>query len=90
MTASAVSSLSLEPPMLLVCVNHGHVTETAIAGSGAFGVNILHEHQGDVADRFAGRHSPSKFERLAMLGAGTAAPCWRTRSRASSASWPSR
>jgi flavin reductase (DIM6/NTAB) family NADH-FMN oxidoreductase RutF/DNA-binding FadR family transcriptional regulator len=63
MTASAVSSLSLEPPMLLACVNRATVTETAIAGSGAFAVNILHEDQGEVAERFAGRHTPAKFDR---------------------------
>jgi flavin reductase (DIM6/NTAB) family NADH-FMN oxidoreductase RutF/DNA-binding FadR family transcriptional regulator len=62
MTASAVSSLSLEPPMLLVCVNKATVTERAISSSGAFGVNILHEDQGHVAERFAGRHSPDKFD----------------------------
>jgi 4-nitrophenol 2-monooxygenase / 4-nitrocatechol 4-monooxygenase, reductase component len=66
MTANAVSSLSLEPPMLLVCVNSETATAAAIAGAGAFGVNILNEHQGEVAERFAGRHSPSKFERLAI------------------------
>jgi flavin reductase (DIM6/NTAB) family NADH-FMN oxidoreductase RutF len=43
MTASAVSSLSLEPPMLLVCVNKATVTRKAISGSGVFGVNILQE-----------------------------------------------
>jgi 4-nitrophenol 2-monooxygenase / 4-nitrocatechol 4-monooxygenase, reductase component len=64
MTASAVASLSLEPPMLLACVNQATVTETAIAGSGAFGVNILHEHQGDVAECFAAPHSARKFERV--------------------------
>lgn len=64
MTASAVSSLSLEPPMLLVCVNKATVTETAISGSGTFGVNILHEGQGDVAERFAGRHESDKFAQV--------------------------
>jgi flavin reductase (DIM6/NTAB) family NADH-FMN oxidoreductase RutF len=65
MTASAVSSLSLEPPMLLVCVNEAAVTQTAISGSGAFGVNILQADQGEIAERFAGRHSPTKFEGVA-------------------------
>jgi DNA-binding GntR family transcriptional regulator len=71
MTASAVSSLSLDPPMLLVCVNRATITETAIAGSGAFGVNILHEDQGEVAERFAGRHTPEKF-----AGVGTTRGAW--------------
>jgi flavin reductase (DIM6/NTAB) family NADH-FMN oxidoreductase RutF/DNA-binding FadR family transcriptional regulator len=57
MTASAVSSLSLEPPMLLICVNRAAPTCAAISSSGIFGVNILSENQGDLADRFA---QPSK------------------------------
>jgi 4-nitrophenol 2-monooxygenase / 4-nitrocatechol 4-monooxygenase, reductase component len=64
MTASAVCSLSLEPPMLLVCVNKAVSTEKAISGCGAFGVNILHEDQGDIAEHFAGRHTPQKFARV--------------------------
>src|SRR6266566_691292 len=39
-TASAVSSLSLEPPMLPVCLNRRSSTQEAIHGSGRFGVNI--------------------------------------------------
>src|SRR5256885_4626682 len=66
MTASAVSSLSLEPPMLLACVNKSVSTGKAIAGGGAFGVSILSEEQGDVAEHFAGRHSPRKFSRVSV------------------------
>ena len=60
MTASAVTSLSLEPPMLLVCVNRDNATYRAIDRSRAFGVSILHEDQGEVAAHFASRH-PDKF-----------------------------
>lgn len=52
-TASAVSSLSLEPPMLLVCMNKTSATGRAIEASGRFGVNILTEDQPQVAERFA-------------------------------------
>lgn len=52
-TASAVSSLSLEPPMLLVCMNKSSTTGQAIERCGKFGVNILTEEQPDVAERFA-------------------------------------
>ena len=40
-TASAVSSLSLEPPMLLVCLITRGSTQQAIHSSRTFGVNIL-------------------------------------------------
>jgi flavin reductase (DIM6/NTAB) family NADH-FMN oxidoreductase RutF len=55
-TASAVSSVSLDPPSLLVCLNRAAATETAVRESGSFVVNILREDQGELALRFAGRH----------------------------------
>src|SRR3954452_4193425 len=53
MTASAVTSLSLEPPMLLVCMNKQSETGRAVAISKRFGVNILGANQVDLAERFA-------------------------------------
>jgi 4-nitrophenol 2-monooxygenase / 4-nitrocatechol 4-monooxygenase, reductase component len=52
-TASAVTSLSLEPPMLLICMNKQSETGRAVAQSGRFGVNILGANQIDLAERFA-------------------------------------
>jgi flavin reductase (DIM6/NTAB) family NADH-FMN oxidoreductase RutF len=59
-TASAVSSLSLEPPMLLVCLNVESVTGQGVKRSGAFGVNILEVGQEDLARHFA-RKGEHKF-----------------------------
>ena len=39
-TASAVSSVSLEPPMLLICMNEQSSTGQAVATSGRFAVNV--------------------------------------------------
>jgi flavin reductase (DIM6/NTAB) family NADH-FMN oxidoreductase RutF/DNA-binding GntR family transcriptional regulator len=52
-TASAVSSLSMDPPMLLICMNRTSETGQAIHESGHFTVNILGEDQGEIAERFA-------------------------------------
>src|SRR5215208_493406 len=52
-TASAVTSLSLEPPMLLICMNKQSETGRAVALSKRFGVNILGANQVDLAERFA-------------------------------------
>ena len=52
-TASAVSSLSLEPPMVLVCLNKTSDTQAALLKTGAFCVNILAEGQQDLAYQFA-------------------------------------
>lgn len=54
-TASAVSSLSLEPPMLLVCLNKQSSTGQAIHRAGAFAVNILAHGQDELAKRFAAK-----------------------------------
>jgi flavin reductase (DIM6/NTAB) family NADH-FMN oxidoreductase RutF len=54
-TASAVSSLSMEPRMLLVCVNEHSATLDIIREAGAFAVNILSADQQEVAQQFATR-----------------------------------
>jgi 4-nitrophenol 2-monooxygenase / 4-nitrocatechol 4-monooxygenase, reductase component len=54
-TASAVSSLSLEPPMMLVCLNKTSDTQAAILKAGAFCVNILADGQQELAYQFAGK-----------------------------------
>lgn len=65
-TASAVSSLSLEPPMLLICMNRQSSTGAAVGRVRRFAVNILSEHQGDLARRFATK-SPEKFDGVKLL-----------------------
>jgi len=52
-TVSAVSSVSLEPAMVLVCLNETSVTGQAVARTGRFAVNILGEDAPDLAARFA-------------------------------------
>jgi flavin reductase (DIM6/NTAB) family NADH-FMN oxidoreductase RutF len=64
MTASAVCSLSLEPPMLLVCASTRAPTQAAILAAGCFAVNILGEGQDEIATRFAEPRA-DKFERVA-------------------------
>jgi 4-nitrophenol 2-monooxygenase / 4-nitrocatechol 4-monooxygenase, reductase component len=62
-TASAVTSLSLEPPMIVVCMNRSSATGQAMARAGRFAVSILSEDQADLAARFATKE-PDKFRGL--------------------------
>ncbi len=64
-TASAVSSLSLDPPMLLVCMNRESATGVAISRSGSFAVNILAEDQDQLARRFASKDQ-DKFQEVSV------------------------
>lgn len=59
-TASAVASVTLEPPMLLICMNRESGTGRAITVVRRFAVNILSEDQADLAARFATKDR-SKF-----------------------------
>jgi flavin reductase (DIM6/NTAB) family NADH-FMN oxidoreductase RutF/DNA-binding GntR family transcriptional regulator len=60
-TASAVSSLSMEPPMMLACLNRSSSTHDAVLKAGVFGINILAENQSDLAMKF-GRKGGDKFD----------------------------
>jgi 4-nitrophenol 2-monooxygenase / 4-nitrocatechol 4-monooxygenase, reductase component len=64
MTVSAISSLSLDPPMLVICLNRKARTQDLVHQAGAFAVNILGEEQGHLADRFASKHD----DRFAGVG----------------------
>ena len=52
-TASAVSSLSLAPPLLLVCLERSSQTLAAIRGHAAFAINVLAEGQQRLSANFA-------------------------------------
>ncbi|MGD9736255.1 MAG: flavin reductase family protein [Solirubrobacterales bacterium] len=52
-TLSAVSSVSLDPPLILACFDHGSDTLAAVLQRGAFLLHLLGEGQEAVAKRFA-------------------------------------
>lgn len=54
-TANAVTSLSLDPPMMLACLDRGSRTLASALRSGRFGINVLAAGQEDLAARFAGK-----------------------------------
>ena len=54
-TANAVTSLSLTPPLVLVCFDLGSMTLKAIRGHGAFVVNVLSAPQQHLSRNFARR-----------------------------------
>ena len=62
-TASAVCSLSTEPPMVLICMNRQSTTGQAIVESRTFAINVLNEGQTSVAEDFA-RSVPNKFANI--------------------------
>ena len=74
MTVSAVSSLSLDPPMLLVCLNARSGTQEAVRSAGRFAVNILAEDQSHLAERFASSGTAGKFRGIPTRAGSTGVP----------------
>lgn len=65
MTATAFSSVSLDPPQILVCLNQATDTGAALLESRRFAVNILNSAQEDVSNQFAG--STTQEQRFASI-----------------------
>lgn len=65
MTASSFTSISLEPPLILVCLHKEAGTSLLLQESGVFGVSILGERQEDYSALFAGYSElPPGVERI--------------------------
>ena len=65
MTVTSVSSLSVDPPTLIVSVNRNASSWPLVKRYGFFGVNILTSDQIEIAERFAGKDGLKGAERFA-------------------------
>jgi flavin reductase (NADH) len=63
LTTTAVSSVSAEPPLLLVCVDLTSRTLPALRAGGRFVVNFLREGRSELARLFASKHD-DKFDHV--------------------------
>jgi flavin reductase (DIM6/NTAB) family NADH-FMN oxidoreductase RutF len=64
MTVTSVSSLSVDPPTLIVSINRGSSSWPLLTRHGFFGVNILTADQLDVAERFTGKDGLTGADRF--------------------------
>ena len=75
MTVSAFSSVSADPPLVLICANRASTTHGIIEEGGVFAVNILAEHQQEVSNVFASsKYEDSRLERVGWTEGATGAP----------------
>ena len=68
LTASAFTSVSLTPPMILVCVAHSSNSYPSLQAAERFAVNILSHEQDKLSNRFATSSipGPEKFDGVAF------------------------
>lgn len=55
MTANSFTSVSLDPPLVLVCVERSAIMHRSLAAACTFGVSVLAAHQESIARHFADR-----------------------------------
>jgi flavin reductase (DIM6/NTAB) family NADH-FMN oxidoreductase RutF len=72
MTVTSVSSLSVDPPSLIVGINRSSSSWSLLKRYGFFGLNMLTSDQLDIAERFTGRDGLKGADRFAGVG-------WTTR-----------
>jgi 3-hydroxy-9,10-secoandrosta-1,3,5(10)-triene-9,17-dione monooxygenase reductase component len=73
-TANAVTSLSLEPPLLLACFDLKSATLAAIRSHGAFAVNVLGHRQRHLSANFAKRGLAAAWEGVTHHPGRTGSP----------------
>lgn len=74
LTASAVASVSLDPPLVLVCVERSANTHDSIRDARAFSINVLSQSGERLARRFASDETAEKFDGIAWRAEVTGSP----------------
>ncbi len=73
-TVSSFTSVSLTPPLVLICIDKITAAHDILPTAGAFCVNFLHENQAYLSNRFAGRDPERSFDDIPLYTAATGAP----------------
>jgi flavin reductase len=68
MTANSFTSVSVNPPLILVCVNKRAATHSAVVDSGSFAVSVLSAGQEPVARYFADHARPRGGDEFGAVG----------------------
>ncbi len=73
MTATAVCSVSVDPPLVMACMRQGAATHRAVEVSGVFALNLLPARAEGLARRFASNRR-DKFDGVSTTAGATGAP----------------
>lgn len=74
MTANAFTSLSLDPPLVLVCIDNNSGTLTQLLDSKRYCVNLLASSQENLSRVFARKGGAEKFENVSFFTGVTGVP----------------
>ena len=74
LTVNSFTSVSLDPPLVLVCINRHANSHDPLLAAGGFAVSILSAGQAEIAGRFAKRPSEGRFEGVEWRPAPSGSP----------------
>lgn len=74
LTVNSFTSVSLDPPLVLVCIGHSSTSHARLVTAPAFTINVLAADQEQVAQRFASEPSEGRFDDLEWEPASSGAP----------------
>ena len=73
LTVSSFTSVSLDPPLVLICLGHAVTMIDAFRAASHFGINVLSAEQREISDRFA-RKGCDRFDALRWERGATGVP----------------
>lgn len=73
LTVNSFSSVSLDPPLVLICLGHAVAAIDVFRQARGFGLSILRENQREISERFAMRRD-DRFESIAWRLGETGVP----------------
>jgi flavin reductase (DIM6/NTAB) family NADH-FMN oxidoreductase RutF len=74
LTVNSFTSVSLDPPLVLVCIGHTSSSHDRLVAGRHFAINVLSGGQGAEAGRFATEPSEGRFDEVAWHAGGSGAP----------------
>lgn len=77
LTVNSFTSVSIDPPLVLVCIGHTSTSHARLVATPAFAVNVLAAEQEEVATRFASEPSEGRFDDLPWTPSESGAPLIR-------------
>jgi flavin reductase (DIM6/NTAB) family NADH-FMN oxidoreductase RutF len=73
LTVSSFTSVSLDPPLVLICLGHAVTIVDFFRNASHFGVNVLNAGQREISERFA-RKGADRFDGIAWTAGATGVP----------------
>jgi flavin reductase (DIM6/NTAB) family NADH-FMN oxidoreductase RutF len=74
LTVNSFTSVSLDPPLILVCIDRESASHDKLVAAETFAVSVLAEDQADIATRFAAEPAETRFEQVAWHEASRGSP----------------